>query len=119
MTKIWAISLFLAAVIVAPETSAKGSCEPLPSGYRLLAQNYSVSELESLGLRFAARNPAVPQVPFAYAHRGWIQMRDLYRPGDELREFDSPHLGPGGSSPDGFVLMRGKCMISFMGLRIA
>ncbi|MEN1973465.1 hypothetical protein WCE34_14240 [Luteimonas sp. MJ204] len=112
--------LFLFVANSAQRADAKEVCAPLPEGFRTLEHSYSVAELEQLGLALAARNSAVPQLPFAYANSQWERFKQLYRPGDKLLEFDSPHLGPAPrTSPDGYVLMRGSCMIAFMGLRIA
>jgi hypothetical protein len=116
MLKIFAILLSVLTASCQSTRSASEACQSLDGGFRVVGRSYSVGELEAIGKAFAAQNPAVPQVPFAYANRRWNHMKSLMQPGDTLREFDNPMVGPGLPTPDGYVLMRGQCVIAMLGL---
>src|SRR5688572_30325820 len=94
------ILVVLAAILMAScQTSATApsadSCISLDGGFRIVGRAYSVDELEKIGKTFASRNSKVPQVPFAYRNEQWNRMKSLMQPGDSLREFDNPMVGPG------------------------
>jgi hypothetical protein len=78
----------------------------------------SVSDLEAEGLDYAARNPAVPQVPFAKANPAWQELKNAYRAGDVIRASftrgfkDRVHT-------TGYALSRGGCVVHHMALSIA
>jgi hypothetical protein len=92
--------------------SKQQPCRSLGDGFRLVGPPHSADELEAFGKTFAARNPAAPQVPFAYGNKQWELMKSLMRPGDMFREVDNPMVGPGLPFPDGYALVRGKCVVA-------
>ena len=114
-------SLFLAVLLAASSAQAAepDSCELAGHNNRLIGPELSLDDLEQIGLRYAARNPRAPQVPFAYGNQKWLQLKSLYRAGDRIYAYEQ--LWPPSGKPFswGYALVRGNCILGAIGTRVA
>ena len=113
---LWVL-LFLAAGSAGATSTA--SCELPGKGIHVFGPRLSVSELEQVGIAFAARNPAQPQVPFSRANKQWLRLKAAARPGDAVRSYDGPRGHGGNPISGGYILMRGACVVSRLTLWVA
>ena len=79
--------------------------------YRLIGPELTIPQLEQIGLALAAKNPAVPQVPFAASHGRWERLKAKRQPGDIFRAFDGPRWSDGAPIAGGYILLRGQCVV--------
>lgn len=81
-------------------------------------RTFTAAQLDAIGMAAARQNPAVPQVPFAYANKQWEELKAIARPGDTFRTFDNRDVrsDPSTNFPEGILLMRGNCVIGLVGL---
>ena len=77
----------------------------------------SIEALERIGVNFAKRNAAAPQVPFAYAHKDWLRVRALHKSGDRFVPYKYTWAN-GDTLSTGYALMRGPCLVAVLGLSI-
>jgi hypothetical protein len=110
------LSVLLAASSVQAAVPAR--CELVGSNNRLTGQAISLDELERIGLRYASRNPRAPQVPFAYGNKTWVQLKGLYREGDQIYAYEQ--LWPPSGKPFswGYALVRKRCILGVIGTRV-
>ena len=104
------VALFFLIPMSLVQASEPGSCEQ-SAQLQLVGQPLSVSQMETAGLKYAARNPKAPQVPFAYGNKTWRSLKAQYRLGDKF--FAYTETLPPSTAPyaRGYALVRGKCVI--------
>ena len=90
-------------------------CAVLAKDFRVYGPELNLAQTESIGKTLAAKNPAVPQVPFAYGYKHWVQLKTLYQAGDVFRQYDGPRRSDGSPIAGGYVLMRGSCVKGLLG----
>jgi len=101
-------------------TSSEGSaCDPVDPAMRFSGPDISLEELELVGQKLAASNPAAPQVPFALANENWLWLRAQYRAGDRIVAFESPPGHDGQPFAWGYALLRGQCVVALLTTRRA
>ena len=91
--------------------AVKTRCDLPHQSIRFYGPSLSVMELEQLGREFAAKNPAAPQIPFAYAYQNWEWLKAHHQPGDRIQEFEGPRGHDGKPFAWGYALLRGKCLV--------
>ena len=116
MRKIVAIVALIFATSCAHGASTTQCDLPDPS-IRFYGPSLSVTELEQIGREFAAKNPAAPQVPFAYGHKNWQWLKAQYQAGDRIQAFEGPQGHDGNPFAWGYALLRGKCLVGLLTLR--
>lgn len=94
---------------------SKPDCPPLEKGFRVYGPELNLAQVETLGRKFAAENSAAPQIPFAYGHQDWLNLKALYRAGDVFRQYDGPRWSDGSPIAGGYILLRGKCVVGLLG----
>ena len=99
------------------------AAEPPPcqaaDAIRFSGPDLSIPQMEAIGLKYAARNPKAPQVPFAYGNKDWLWLKAQYRSGDRFVAYEQ--LWPPSGKPFawGYALVRGQCVIGLLGTRVA
>jgi hypothetical protein len=95
------------------------ACDPVDPAMRFTGPDISLEELEIVGRKLAASNPAAPQVPFALANENWLWLRAQYRAGDRIVAFEGPPGHDGQPFAWGYALLRGQCVVGLLTTRRA
>ena len=116
MLKILATCLLL--LVACAEVSEATPCHR-SDALRFIGPDFSISQMEAIGLEYAARASKAPQVPFAYGNKDWLSLKAQYRPGDRFVAYEQ--LWPKSGKPFawGYALVRGKCVVGLLGTRVA
>lgn len=96
------------AVAPSPVPSRDGVEQPAcetPSASEYVGPTLTVDEVEARSLKDIQKSPHAPQVAFGFINAKWMSMRDALAPGDTLHVFQGPDR-------EGFLAMRGRCVIA-------
>ena len=107
----WKVASLLALLVLAPCARAEPHCDPIDDSVRLSGPNLSLTQLEQIGLAYAAKNPKAPQVPWAYGNKNWLLLRSLYQPGDQIRAYEQLWRPSHQPFAWGYALIRGQCVL--------
>lgn len=118
-----AAKLLSATLLLVALTDARAgpvaTCEPIDARVRLEGPVLTIAQVEEIGIRYAARNPKAPQVPFAYGNDRWLQLKALYRPGDVIRAYAQSWKPGDRPFAEGYALIRGKCVLGIITTHLA
>ena len=119
MRCIFAIGLLLLLSFGSARASETPHCELPGKGIRVFGPSLTTQQLEQIGVAFAARNPAQPQVTFSRANKAWLVLKNAARPSDVVRSYDGPRGHDGNPISGGYILMRGECVVARLTLWVA
>lgn len=102
-------SILLPALILSCALPAEraDSCHFLPNHIRASGPAKTIDEVETESRKHVSENPNVPQVPFGLANSEWIQLRKKLRTTDQIFQASS------NAGWNGYVAMRGKCVVGY------
>ena len=115
------IAIVVLMLLATGSTSAAEApvCQLPGKGIRVFGPALTVSQLERIGIAFAARNPAQPQVKFSRGNRSWLALKGAARPSDVVRSYDGPRGHDGNPISGGYILMRDTCVVARLTLWVA
>ena len=109
----------LLVLATAQSLAAESSSCQESDAIRLSGPNLSIQQMEALGLKYAARNPKAPQVPFAYGNKDWLWLKAQYLSGDRFVAYEQLWPPSGKAFAWGYALVRGQCVLGLLGTRVA
>ncbi|ASK90167.1 hypothetical protein XAUB_16910 [Xanthomonas citri pv. aurantifolii str. ICPB 11122] len=106
--------LTASSAIAAPAATCQESDNLRFDGFPL-----SIVQMEQIGLTYAAKNTKAPQVPFAYANKDWLWLKEQYRPGDYFLAYEQLWPASGKPFASGYALVRGRCVLGVLSIRVS
>jgi hypothetical protein len=107
--KLRRLPLFALVAVAGSAVAGAGEtdrCAKVPDHLRLLESPKSVAQVEAESLAEIAKDPdRIPQVPFGFASRQWLEFKAQVRDGDTLVKYH-------GGGPGGYLLVRNGCFVN-------